>query len=158
MNELIPVNQLTKRQKSVVESVPRGIKLLQGPAGTGKTSAGVRRMLRLLTKDKVFGNEILVMVPQRALGAPYQAAIDDPRHNSVAGGRVTVGTIGSLSRSVVELFFPLVADAYPFGDANRNPTFLTLETAQYHMARVVEGIDCRQSLLCQCIYCPKSPL
>ncbi len=130
---LVKVSQLTKPQKSVVESVPRGVKVVLGPAGTGKTTIGVRRMLRLLTKDKVFANEILVIVPQRALATPYQNAIDDPSLD--AGGRITIETIGSLSRKIVDLFFPLIADEA--GLTGSRPTYLSLETAQYHMARVV---------------------
>lgn len=132
---LVKVGDLTKPQKSVVESVPRGIKYVEGPAGTGKTTIGVRRMLRLLTKDKVFGNEILVLVPQRALGVPYVEGETESRQE--AGGRITIETLGSLSRSVVDLFFPLIAEEAGFANINQRPTFLALETAQYHMARVV---------------------
>lgn len=130
---LVKVADLTKPQKSVVESVPRGTKYVEGPAGTGKTALGVRRMLRLLTKDKVFANEILVVVPQRALAAPYAEGEEESRLE--AGGRITIETLGSLSRKVVDLFFPLIADEAGLPDGR--PTFLTLESAQYHMARVV---------------------
>lgn len=130
---LVKVSDLIKPQRSVVESVPRGVKFVSGPAGTGKTTIGVRRMLRLLTKDKVFANEIFVLVPQRTLAEPYYRGIEEAR--AEPGGRITVGTLGSLSRAVVDLFFPLIADR--FGNPNGRPTFLTLETAQYHMARVV---------------------
>ncbi|MEO1668028.1 MAG: UvrD-helicase domain-containing protein [Chloroflexota bacterium] len=130
---LVKVSDLTKPQKSVVESVPRGTKYVEGPAGTGKTTIGVRRMLRLLTKDKIFANEILVLVPQRTLGLLYQSEAKDPKLD--AGGRISVETMGSLSFDVVNLFFPLVADE--FGFTSMQPRFLSLETAQYHMARVV---------------------
>jgi hypothetical protein len=138
MTALIKVADLTKPQKSVVESVPRGIKVMRGPAGTGKTSAGVRRMLRLLTKDKVFANEVLVIVPQRALAAPYQQAIDTPALDP--GGRVSVMTLGSLSRLVVALFFPLAAEPFGFADPTADPVTLSLESAQYHMAHVVSDL------------------
>ncbi|MEM6530839.1 MAG: UvrD-helicase domain-containing protein, partial [Chloroflexota bacterium] len=130
---LVKVSDLTKPQKSVVESVPRGTKHVAGPAGTGKTTIGVRRMLRLLTKDKIFANEILVLVPQRTLGLLYQSEAKAPKLD--AGGRISVETMGSLSFDVVNLFFPLVADE--FGFTTMQPRFLSLETAQYHMARVV---------------------
>lgn len=135
MSSLIKVSDLTKPQKSIVESVPRGLKLMTGPAGTGKTTAGVRRMLRLLTKDKVFANEVLVMLPQRALTLPYASALEASRLE--AGGRVTVTTFGGISRQVVALFFPLVAEAFPFASPTADPVFLSLEAAQYHMAHVV---------------------
>lgn len=132
---LIKVSELTKPQRSVVESVPRGLKYVEGSAGTGKTTIGVRRMLRLLTKDKVFANEILVVVPQRALGRPYVDARDD--YALEAGGRVTVTTMNSLARRMVSLFFPLIAEDMGFSRPDIRPTFLTLETAQYYMSRVV---------------------
>jgi hypothetical protein len=137
MPSLIKVSDLTKPQKSVVESVPRGVKLMHGPAGTGKTAAGVRRMLRLLTKDKVFANEVLVLLPQRALALPYSSALEESRLE--AGGRVTVTTFGGVSRRIVELFFPLAAEAFGFTDPTADPVFLSLEAAQYHMAHVVGG-------------------
>jgi hypothetical protein len=133
---LVKVSQLSKPQKSVVESVPRGMKYVSGPAGTGKTTTGVRRMLRLLTRDKVFANEILVIAPQQALAAPYHTAARDPKLD--AGGRISVHTIGSLSRHVVDLFFPLVAEQV--GLPETRPVFLSLETAQYFMARVAHPL------------------
>ena len=132
---LVNVADLTKPQRSVVESVPRGVKYVQGPAGTGKTMIGVRRMLRLLTKDKVFANEILVLVPQRALALPYIEGEQESRLD--AGGRITYTTLGGLAKNIVDLFFPLIAEDAGFNSTRSRPTFLTLETAQYHMARVV---------------------
>jgi hypothetical protein len=143
MSSLIKVSDLTKPQKSVVESVPRGLKLMRGPAGTGKTSAGVRRMLRLLTKDKVFANEVLVILPQRALALPYTSALESSHLE--AGGRVTITTFGGVSRRVVELFFPLIAETAGFADPSANPNFLSLEAAQYHMAHVVGDLIDQQA-------------
>ena len=41
---------------------------------------------------------------------------------------------------MVDLFWPLVADKAGFAHPNRPPTFLTLETAQYSMARLVRPL------------------
>ncbi|MFZ4816786.1 MAG: UvrD-helicase domain-containing protein, partial [Phototrophicaceae bacterium] len=135
---LIKVSDLTKTQKSVVESVPRGIKWLHGPAGTGKTTVGVRRMLRLLSKDKVFANQILVVVPQPVLGLPYKIAARDPKLE--AGGRITITTLGSLAQDAVKLFAPLVMPELGFANPYAAPTFLSLETALYHMSEVAGQI------------------
>ena len=110
---------------------------LEGPAGTGKTTAGVARLLGLL-KQGVPANSILIIVPQRTLAAPYTAALRSPV--IPPGGEVTVLTVGGLAQRMVELFWPLVAQPAGFADLDRPPTFLTLETAQYYMARLVRPL------------------
>lgn len=110
---------------------------LEGPAGAGKTTAGVERMLALL-ENGVPGNEILVLLPQRTLAAPYQDALRAPGLS--AGGLVTISTVGGLARRMVELFWPLVAAQAGFAHPELPPTFLNLETAQYHMARIVRPL------------------
>jgi len=108
---------------------------LEGPAGAGKTTAAVQRLRHLLAVG-VPGETILVWVPQRTLAGPYYQALRAPE---VPGGAlVDVVTVGGLARRMVDLFWPLVAEQSGFADPDRPPTFLTLETAQYYMARVVE--------------------
>ena len=141
---MIQVSQLTAEQKSIVESVPNGIKFLHGACGTGKTTVGVRRMLRLLTKDKVFAHEILVVVPQAPLGQVYQDALQSEQQK--AGGRVTVATWGSITRKVVELFFPLVVTSAGFAQPDKRPTFLSLETALYFMQQAVGQVIAEEAL------------
>ena len=68
---------LSDIQQAVV-NIGAGAKLfLHGPAGTGKTTAGVERLTHLL-EGGVPGCEILVIVPQRSLGVPYHEAAVDP--------------------------------------------------------------------------------
>ncbi len=107
---------------------------LEGPAGAGKTTAGVARLLSLLDAG-ASANAILVMTPQRTLAVPYDDALHDPRVR--AGGEATLVTLSGLARRMVDLFWPLVAEAAGFAMPDRPPTFLTLETAQYYMARLV---------------------
>lgn len=105
---------------------------LEGPAGTGKTSLAVRRLLGLL-QDGVPADAILVWVPQRTLGQPYVRALETC---DVPGAEVTVATVGGLARRTIALFWPLIAEAAGFGHPDREPIFLTLETTQYYMDRV----------------------
>jgi hypothetical protein len=107
---------------------------LEGVAGTGKTTAGVARLLRLLAEG-VPADSILVLTPQRTLAAPFTDALRGP--GAPAGGEVTVLTLGGLAQRMVELFWPVVARDAGFAQPDRPPTFLTLETAQYFMARLV---------------------
>jgi hypothetical protein len=110
---------------------------LEGPAGTGKTTAAVARLLHLLEMGIPAGS-ILVLVPQRTLASPYREALrgaDVP-----AGGEVTMLTMGGVAQRMVELFWPMVAGTAGFAFPDRPPTFLTLETAQYYMARLVRPL------------------
>jgi hypothetical protein len=124
---------LSPQQRAVIELPADRAVFLRGPAGVGKTTAGVARLKRLV-ESGIAGSSILVIVPQRTLGAPYTAALR--RADFPAGGEVTLLTMGGLAQRMVELFWPLVAEAAGFAHPNQSPAFLTLETAQYYMARL----------------------
>jgi hypothetical protein len=53
---------------------------------------------------------------------------------------VTLLTVGGLAQRMVDLFWPLVADKAGFAHPEQPPTFLTLETGQYFMARLVSPL------------------
>jgi hypothetical protein len=110
---------------------------LEGPAGTGKTTAGVAWLLRLLDSG-VAARAILVIVPQRTLAIPYYDTLRRPTVQ--AGGQVTITTLGGLAQRMVVLFWPLISEQAGFAHPDRPPTFLTLETAQYYMARLVRPL------------------
>ncbi|NUM49320.1 MAG: DEAD/DEAH box helicase family protein, partial [Anaerolineales bacterium] len=109
---------------------------LEGPSGAGKTTLAVEWMRGLLARG-IPGNDILVLVPQKTLAQPYYDAIQDP---TLAGGLVHVSTVGGLAQRMVELFWPLAAEPAGFAAPHNPPTFLNLETAQYHMARIVRPL------------------
>lgn len=109
-------------------------RFLQGPAGTGKTTQAIRH-IRSLLDDGVPAQHILVLVPQRALGQPYQAAFADADWPS--GAQIDVATLGGLARRGLEIFWPLIAEQAGFAQPRREPVFLTIETSQYFMARFV---------------------
>jgi len=125
---------LTDQQRACVGlPLDRAI-FLEGPAGAGKTTAAVARLLRWLNAG-VSANAILILTPQRTLAAAYTAALRRPA--VPPGGEATVVTFGGLAQRMVELFWPQVAGPAGFAAPNRPPVFLTLETAQYYMARLV---------------------
>jgi hypothetical protein len=110
---------------------------LSGPAGTGKTTLAVRRLVTLLDVGMP-GDSILVFAPQRSLLRPYQ---DELEHADLPpGSRPLLLTLGGLARQMVDLFWPGVAGAAGFAHPTEPPVFLTLETAQYYMARVVDPL------------------
>lgn len=108
---------------------------LSGPFGSGKTTAAVRRVQRLLRHERVRGDQILVLVPQRSLGQPYHEALS--RSDTPPGAPVQVATVASLARASVSRYWPLVAPEAGFADPSKEPTFLSLETTQYHMDGLV---------------------
>jgi len=142
---------LTQGQLAVIE-VPTNAKLfLSGPAGCGKTTVGVERMLHLLGGG-IPADSLLVLAPQRTLAAPYTGALHGSTYPpgtmslitsqpfTYAGGQVSVLTVGGLARRMVDLFWPLASEAAGFAHPDRPPVFLTLETAQYYMARLVRPL------------------
>lgn len=112
-------------------------RFLSGPFGAGKTTAAIEHLHRLLRQERVRGDDILVLLPQRSLAAPYQEALRSAA--MPPGPPVRVTTFASLAQQAVELYWPLLAPAAGFADPGREPTFLTLETSQYHMAPLVDA-------------------
>ncbi len=126
--------KLTDSQNTLIQAPFDRKIFLEGPAGAGKTTTGVARLVFLLLSG-VPAERILVLTPQRTLAVPYNEALYHPE--VAAGGVVNVATLGGLARRMVDLFWPLVVEEAGFGKPNERPIFLTLETAQYYMARIV---------------------
>lgn len=130
-----------------MERIPEQIRLtdqpvqskifLQGPAGTGKTTAGTQ-WLKKLIQSGIPAHEVLVFVPQRALAAPYDCCLHE--ESGFATGLVTTMTLGGLARRMVDLFWPVVSPVSGVSFPDKPPHFLTLETAQYYMAHIVRPL------------------
>ncbi len=131
------LDSLLPHQQQLVEHQPNSTVFLDGPAGAGKTTTGVARLLYCL-ETHVPGHSLLVLTQQRTLATPYYQAVRSP--TATAGGEITLLTIGGLAQRMVDLFWPLVAGEAGFEHPDEPPTFLTLETAQYHMARLVRPL------------------
>jgi hypothetical protein len=125
---------LTEAQLNIVDAPLDSKTFLFGPAGCGKTTVGVEQLRTLLTSG-LPGDSILVLTPQRTLQTPYETALRAPDIHP--GAQVALATAGGLARRMVDLFWPLVAGPAGFAQPDRPPVFLTLETAQYYMARIV---------------------
>ncbi|HSJ89068.1 MAG TPA: hypothetical protein VK909_17795 [Anaerolineales bacterium] len=127
----------TDIQLQIIES-PLDVKLfVSGPYGTGKTTAGVERMRYLLAQG-VPADSILMLTPQRTMQEPFLDLLYSPER--VAGGEVTSTTMGGIARRLVDLFWPLAAEAAGFANPDQPPIFLSLETAQYYMAHLVRPL------------------
>jgi len=110
-------------------------RFLQGPAGTGKTAAALG-YVRALLEGGVRAEQILILVPARSLSTPYHTAQAAP--NWPSSTPLDIVTLGGLARRGLELFWPLVAGRAGFRHPTREPSFLSLETAQYYMNRLVD--------------------
>lgn len=108
---------------------------LHGPAGSGKTTVGVARMLQWIEAG-IPADEILILMPQRSLALPYYEALRNP--HLPPGGVCDILTVGGLGQRMISLFWPLAAKIAGFQHPERPPSFLTLETAQYIMAGIVQ--------------------
>lgn len=127
---------LTEAQATLAARPTNEKTLLTGPAGCGKTTAAIARVLTLIERG-IAPDSILLVTPQRGLQNPYLEAIAAQPY---AGGEVTPATLGGLARRMVDLFWPLAAESAGFVHPKRPPVFLTLETAQYHIARITRPL------------------
>ncbi|MDE2950175.1 MAG: hypothetical protein OXT68_05345 [Chloroflexota bacterium] len=128
---------LTAEQAAIAAAAPDRKIWLEGIAGSGKTSAGIGRLLRLLEQG-IPAESILIYVPQRSLAQPYLQALR--QHSGYSGGQVAVQTIGGLSLQMVEAFWFLIAERAGFGHPQDLPNFLSLESVQYFMTKVIEPL------------------
>jgi hypothetical protein len=97
----------------------------------------VGRLVHLLDSG-IPAEKILILVPQRTLALPYYEALRQP--DFPAGGIANIVTLGGLGQRLVELFWPMIAQLAGFAHPKQSPTFLTLETAQYFLARLVKPL------------------
>ncbi len=123
---------------SILSTIQQRNKLfLIGPFGSGKSHLALERIRWLLGQERVRGDDILVLAPQRTVGRPYWEALSRP--DVPPGPPVQIATVAGLARNAVALYWPLLAQEAGFAQPSREPTFLTLETAQFHMARFVDA-------------------
>ncbi len=83
-------------------------------------------------------DSILILVPQRSLAQPFKEVIQNPQFHP--GGEPSILTIGGLAQRMLTLFWPLVSKIAGFSKPTHPPRFLTLETAQYYLAGLVEPL------------------
>ena len=49
--------------------------ILRGPFGAGKSTLAIERIRWLLAQERVRGDDIIVIMPQRSLAQPYHEAL-----------------------------------------------------------------------------------
>jgi hypothetical protein len=118
---------LSPQQNAISTTSTGSSEFLEGPAGAGKTTTGVSRLVYLINNG-IPASSILVLVPQRTLAFPYLKAARQP--DLPPGGEVDILTIGGLAQRMTALFWPTIALQAGFTQPQKPPQFLTLETAQ----------------------------
>lgn len=108
-----------------------------GAAGTGKTTRAINHLKQLLA-DGVSPYNILILLPQRTLAPPFADALADV--SVPLPGDVDMFTLDGLALRTIKLVWPQIAADAGFGRPTRQPTFLTIETAQYYMAQVIQPL------------------
>ena len=108
---------------------------LSGPYGSGKTEYAIERLRWLLARERVRGDDILILVPQRTSAKPYKHYLRGAAMPKGSPPRIT--TVAGLARDAATLYWPLLSTTVGFRDPRKEPTFLNLETSQYHMERLV---------------------
>ena len=110
---------------------------LHGPASSGKTSAALLRLENILTTQPENSSKtVLVLLPQKSLAKPYQNLLKEIHKSH--GESVSIQTMSSLVRRMINLFWPIIASHQLFKHPYEAPRFLTLETSQFYMAQIVE--------------------
>lgn len=109
---------------------------LYGESGTGKTTLACQRLNDLLIQRSSHTDGILVLIPQRRLAKPYQRVLFE--YKNYRDSEVSILTMSGLVRRIVNLFWPLISHYSGFYRPYEPPSFLTLETSQYYMGRIVD--------------------
>ena len=120
-------------QRNTTDYVDFPSLFLSGPASSGKTSASLLRLQNILENPQ---ESTLILVPQRSLAEPFHQFL---RELGIAeGDQVSIQTMSSLVRRMISLFWPIIASHQVFEHPYEEPRFLTLETSQYYMAKIVD--------------------
>jgi hypothetical protein len=111
-----------------------GSNLLIGPAGTGKTTALLHRLLGILQAGEQ-AYTILVLISEPGHNRYFINAL----HESDLGpyNELKTVTYSALAREMITIFWPLIARAAGFESAHRPPTFLGYDLAQLMMWKTI---------------------
>ncbi|HZD10650.1 MAG TPA: UvrD-helicase domain-containing protein [Candidatus Binatia bacterium] len=128
-------DDLTRTQAAAIEA--EGSSFLRGQAGTGKTTALLYRLLRLLQqRESAYG--ILILVAEaddrrRILDFLERRDVEEPRD-------LRITTFTYLAREMVQQFWPLVARPAGFERPFQAPIYIHYDMAQLLMWRVVRAM------------------
>lgn len=109
---------------------------LEGPAGTGKTSAAAFWIANRI--ERLSDHRFLLFTPQRTLLGPYQQLQKVLPFDQQE--RLELRTFGSFIRQMLSLFWPELMPLAGFNRPHAEPTFLAVDSAQYQMGLLVNPL------------------
>jgi len=110
---------------------------VEGPPGSGKQAYLLQHIADLIS-DGAPPYSLLVLLPDRPARERLRQALAAVLRGRLGG--LELHTYYSLAQRMVALFWPLIAPPAGFAHSSRPPTFLTYETAQHLMSRIVEPL------------------
>ncbi len=128
---------LNELQQKVINSAKNKKIFLEGPFGTGKTTSAIYRIQNIVSNGVDPAN-ILILVPQRTLAYPYQSALD--RSLLPPGCQPKITTLAGLGQEIANVFWSLIASDAGFKKNDQPPHFLSIESAQYYMHKIVRPL------------------
>lgn len=134
---MIDLSSLSPQQNEILENSPKKKVFLSGRAGSGKTTVALS-WIKNLVQSGAAADSILVMLPQRSLAKKYYQLVSDAQF--LAGGSPTIITFNGLAQRTIDLFWPEISHLSGFTHPDHPPSFLTLETAQYFLARIAKPL------------------
>ena len=129
--------EFSNKQLQIIESPLDSRIFLSGPAGTGKSTAGIER-LKYLLHSGLPGHEILLLFPQRNLSSDYLKTLDSLDFSG--SSKPVFATYGGLAKRGIDLFWPLLESNFPNFTGGSPPVFLTLESSLYFLSKLVEPL------------------
>jgi hypothetical protein len=109
---------------------------LSGPYGSGKTTAAIGRIQKYL--EFYPGYKILIITPQQSLSKPFKDFFTN--NSKVIGSLPTITTFNGIARSLIRKFWPLFSSEMGFQSPRKPPIFLSLESAQYCLSKIVDPL------------------
>jgi len=123
-------------QDKIIQAPIENSIFLFGASGTGKTTAALGRLEKLLHHYP--GYKILIICPQQSLAGPYrQFLLENSNHT---GSFPTITTVSGISRDLTKIFWPLISGKMGYKSPEKPPNFLSLETAQYCLSKIVDPL------------------
>jgi hypothetical protein len=135
-----PLFSLARADMATIHS--RTATFVHGPFGSGKTSLAIARARWLLQQERVRGDDLLILVPQRINMRPFQESLTGK--NAPPGAPIEINTYVGIVHESVQLYWPLISASANFLNPHKEPTFLGLEMTQYHVGQFVDQALARQ--------------
>ena len=123
-------------QEKIIQAPIEGSIFLFGASGTGKTTTALGRLGKLLHHYP--GYKTLIICPQQSLANPYRQFVFE--NTSHAGSFPTITTVSGISQDLIKIFWPLISGEVGFKSPEKLPNFLSLETAQYCLSKIVDPL------------------